>query len=347
MSTSTRRDDRAEPDDEPSSSRIDVVNVGGGAAGESAASAMVSLRRELAKIHQQAAAVERSLEEQRRDRSEALDRSERAIERAIQLETQLAAVEAEATSVRKMHEGSLVELRSVRAERDDLSRAIAEAKSATAELIAQATAQTRQAKDEAASARKAAEIAEQDAALVGDQATRVRAEAAKLRDEADAARIELTRARDELASAHDEAVQLREELAKARSEATKAGEDLTKARAESARAREDLARAREDSARDRTAAERVGRELEGALASSALMEQRATTASRAHAALEQSVRRLREEIASAFARVGQPSPPPPLPASPILSIAPEMMESVPPEAPSTPPAVEQVKPAKD
>jgi chromosome segregation ATPase len=130
---SMRRDDRAEPDDQPSNSRIDVVNVDGDR-GESASSGLVSLRRELAKLHQQAAAVERSLEDQRRDRSDSIDRLERATERGAQLEARLATADAEVTSLRRMHEASLEELTTMRAERDDLELAVQAAKSSVSEL---------------------------------------------------------------------------------------------------------------------------------------------------------------------------------------------------------------------
>jgi hypothetical protein len=73
------------------------------------------------------------------------------------------------------------------------------------------------------------------------------------------------------------------------------------------------------------------------LRSAAQAEQRATATATAHAALEQSVRRLREEIAGAFARVGHAAPPP-LPRSNIVSIPPEMVMSLPPDAMSIPPA---------
>lgn len=420
---STRRDDRAEPDDdEVTSSRIDVVNVGGGgASGDSAASAMVTLRRELAKLHQQAAAVEKSLEDQRRDRSDALDRSERATERALQLEARVAGLEAEALGLRKMHEATTRELQTVRAERDDLELAVDAAKTATAEVgrlkeeierlragaddSARASAELAKAKTEIEKARKAAEIAEQDALLVGEQATRVREEAAKLRADADAMRAELTTAREETKKAredaetartdatraleeaknaredantaradvakaledaitgHEEATKLREELGKARNDATRIGDDLSKLRAELARAKEDNTRDRA-TARDRidlmesalddaraatsrlelelevarTNEERLGRELEAALHNAAQAEQRATTTAMSHAALEHSVRRLREEIAGAFARVGHGAPPPPLPNKQIVSIPPEMVQSLPPDAMSIPPA---------
>ena len=98
--TSMRRDDRAEPDDDDvSTGRIDVVNVDGGR-GDTAATGMITLRRELAKLHQQAAAVEKSLEDQRRDRSDSLDRLERATERVLMLEAKVAGYETETTSLR-------------------------------------------------------------------------------------------------------------------------------------------------------------------------------------------------------------------------------------------------------
>src|SRR5262249_2965187 len=58
----SRRDPRADPDDEPSSARVDVVHVDRSAKGDappdSLTNAALTLRRELAKLHQQAAAVE-------------------------------------------------------------------------------------------------------------------------------------------------------------------------------------------------------------------------------------------------------------------------------------------------
>src|SRR4051794_37250580 len=66
-----RRDPRADPDDEPASSRVDVygnerVERSPAPPADSVSNAALTLRRELAKLHQQAAAVERTLEEQRR-----------------------------------------------------------------------------------------------------------------------------------------------------------------------------------------------------------------------------------------------------------------------------------------
>src|SRR5437016_1541019 len=104
-----RRDDRAEPDDDEGTGpsrveRVDVVNVEGTATRDSTTSAVMSLRRELARLTQQATAVERSLEDQRRDRGDALEKLEKATERILQLEARLSAVEAEAGSLRRLNE---------------------------------------------------------------------------------------------------------------------------------------------------------------------------------------------------------------------------------------------------
>lgn len=407
-----RRDDRAEPDDDDvGSSRIDVVNVdggggsrdgGGGSRDNSAAASMVNLRRELAKLHQQAALVEKSLEEQRRDRTDSLDRLERATERAVQLESRLSTVESEAASLRTQHEGTLAELASVRAERDDLARAVESAKSATAELgrlrdeverlrataseaartgaelskareeIARVVAEANKAKSDAEKAREAIKIAEGDAALVGDQASKIREEAAKIRAEADQARDDLKSARDEVSKARGEATtakveadKVRQELATARSATTSAREDVAKVTEDLRKTREDLARAKEDNQRDRATArdridlleraledaratslrteadlekaraseERTARQLEAALSAAAEAESRAMATATAHAALENSLRRLRDEITGAFARVGH-APPPPLPTAKqqIYSLPPDMVESLPPDS---------------
>ncbi|MEA2748425.1 MAG: hypothetical protein QOI41_2568 [Myxococcales bacterium] len=422
--TSMRRDDRAEPDDDDvSTGRIDVVNVDGGRA-DSAATGMITLRRELAKLHQQAAAVEKSLEDQRRDRSDSLDRLERATERVMMLEAKLAGFETETSSLRNMHEASLADLQTVRAERDDLARAVEAAKSATSELgrlkdevvelrkkadeaagaggalakqkeaTAQALAEAAQARAEAEKWRRALDVAEGDAAMVGDQASKIRAEATQIRADADKAREEIVKARAELeteradaAKARDGLLKARDEAAKARDELAKKSAEVAKAHAESAKKSEEaaktaeelakvageLTRAKEDNLRDRATArdridlmesalddaraantrtesqleaareneERLGRQLEAALARATRAESQASAMTTAHAALDNSVRRLREEVAAAFARVvqdGAPHGAPPAAAeSPIFSIPPEMVESVPPDPSSPPP----------
>ena len=112
---SIRRDDRAEPDDDAnphSTPRIDVVNVDGPGTGQGVpspvpsaprsevAQGITSLRAQLKSLNDQAAAVEKSLDDQRRERSEALDRLERATERCISLEAKVTALEAEAAELR-------------------------------------------------------------------------------------------------------------------------------------------------------------------------------------------------------------------------------------------------------
>ncbi len=276
-----RRDDRAEPDDDAgvSSSRIDVVNVdsgrGDGRGGDNAASGMIALRRELAKLHQQAAAVEKSLEDQRRDRSDSLDRLERATERVLLLEGRLAAAEAEADSLRNMREASLAELRTVRAERDDLALAVEAAKNATADVgklrdevnqlraaaaeaastggeLAKARAEIETAKRDAEKARadaekakRALDVAEGDAAMVGEQASKIRAEAAEVRASFERTREELAKAQADLAKARAEFTQSREdsdELTTMRQELASVREELATARQELATTREELAK---------------------------------------------------------------------------------------------------------
>src|SRR5438045_6297646 len=63
----TRRDPRADPDDDDAPApRVDVVNID---RPDGLASAANSLRRDLARLSQQAAVVERTLEDQRRQQS--------------------------------------------------------------------------------------------------------------------------------------------------------------------------------------------------------------------------------------------------------------------------------------
>lgn len=132
-----RRDSRVDPDDKPSAPRIDVVHVesraGREAAEAAAGAAMMTLRRELARLTQQASAVEQTLEDQRRERDDAVERLARATERATSIEERLAALEDEARSLRRMHEAAVAELRSVRVERD---AAESEVEALRAELVA-------------------------------------------------------------------------------------------------------------------------------------------------------------------------------------------------------------------
>lgn len=127
-----RIDPRADPDDDtpaaslrpPSSQRIDVVNIE--RTGDSISAVANTMRRELAKLHQQASAFERTLEDQRRERAEALDRAERATEHALSLEVRIARIEQENQQLRRMHETALDDLQKMRSERDDLASADAE-----------------------------------------------------------------------------------------------------------------------------------------------------------------------------------------------------------------------------
>ncbi|MCL2724285.1 MAG: hypothetical protein FWD69_07600 [Polyangiaceae bacterium] len=123
-----RRDDRQEPDDDPgvSSSRIEVVSIDRGSR-DGTANAVVALRRELSRLTQQAVAVEKSLDEQRRDRSDAIDRLDRATEHALMLEGRLMGVEAEAQSLRRANESMAADLRKARNAREELAIRLEEA----------------------------------------------------------------------------------------------------------------------------------------------------------------------------------------------------------------------------
>jgi hypothetical protein len=178
-----RRDDRVEPDDDASSSRVEVVNVDGGSR-DVAASGMGSLKRELAKLHQQAAAVEKSLEDQRRDRSDALDRLERATERVTFLEARHSAFEAETALLKRTIGGSLAELQTVRDERDDLARAVAAAKISVADA-GKLREEIRQLRESAVQARDAdAELAKarEESSRAVEAAAQAKAEAAKAQE---------------------------------------------------------------------------------------------------------------------------------------------------------------------
>jgi chromosome segregation ATPase len=141
-SMTPRRDPRADPDDDidgtaavirpPSSQRIDVVNMD--RTGDSISAVANTMRRELAKLHQQASAFERTLEDQRQERAEALDRAEKATEHALSLEARIARIEQENQQLRRMHETALDDLEKMRGERDDLSRAALGAKQSTEDI---------------------------------------------------------------------------------------------------------------------------------------------------------------------------------------------------------------------
>lgn len=300
-----RRDERADPDDDElvPAPRVDVVNVDGGSRDgtvggtrDSAAAGVINLRRELAKLHQQAAAVEKSLDDQRRDRSEADNRVARATERALFLEGRLTAMEAEADAARDMRDESLAELQTVRAERDDLSRAVEAAKVATREL-GDLKSELARLREEATHSARLREEATQAARSDGKELTRVQEELAHAAAEAKIARAETERAREAVKIAEqdaalvgDQASKIREEAArtrveadtlragadKIRAEAAQVREELERSNAELAKSREELARAREDNTRDRATArdkiDLIERALDDARATSARTE---------------------------------------------------------------------------
>jgi len=371
---SSRRDDRAEPDDNPSG-RVEVVNVDS-ARGEGAANSMGSLRVQLAKLHQQAAAVERSLEEQRRDRNDAVERLDRA--------------EAEILSLKRVNEATVAELQRVRAERDDLSLAVEAAKAATADVVRiKEDAEDQRARaDEGArtiakletdlvevkkrqfqESLRATDKAHELEALKG-KVSKADAETAKARDEAeraggdlesartlaDRARTDADEAKAEAARARTDADEAKAEAARARTDADEAKRASDETSAALAKAREDLAKARDDNLRDRATArdhideiertledartatsraeaatelanaerdaavrraeaeraeargvaERSAQDLTAALAAAADATERARAATLARTAMEEAVRRMRDDIAAAFARVDVP-----------------------------------------
>src|SRR5688572_26752064 len=103
-----RRDPRADDEEgTPSSQRVDVVNME--RAADPISAVANAMRRELAKLHHQAAAFERTVDEQRRERTDALDRAERAVEHALQVEARMGRLEADTQALRQRHEVALSE----------------------------------------------------------------------------------------------------------------------------------------------------------------------------------------------------------------------------------------------
>ncbi|MDB4944638.1 MAG: hypothetical protein JWP97_4172 [Labilithrix sp.] len=377
-----RRDDRAEPEDDDapqSSARIDVVNVDGPGTGSGitappspahpaapagpprseVAQGIVSLKQQLARLNEQAAAVERSLDDQRRDRSEALDRLERVTERCIGLETKLAAYELQIQDLEKTHSGALADLQALRGERDDLKARASEAALLRAEnrdlhdsleTSMRAAAALEEELDEAKKRQyqDAVKVTELGAELVAVRARLDRASAGAQR----AAELEKS-----LAGARDEAKQTREEVSTLRRELAVAKEDNAKDRA-TARDRIDLLERALDDARaastrteaaleaSRVNEDTMARQLEAAMQRAAEARERAAAAQSAQQALEQNVRRLREAIGKAFAKIGHGTDKPPVPMSSgrrtssepspddgePISLPPDFMASVPPSA---------------
>ena len=357
-----RRDDRAEPDDdEPSTgaSRVDVVSVES-VRGDTASSGLVALRRELAKLNQQAAAVEKSFEDQRRERAESLERLEKERLHAIALETRVASAEAESVLLKKAHqleinelraahETSLAELRKAREDRAAIEKSAEAAKVAASEIRA------RTEKEEAAARASSDEAAKRASELLklGVELARVKEEHARdrttareriavLERAADEASAVSQRAQAELSTSRETEVRLSGEAQTARqsaerlvaqAEAAKQNGELLMAQCEAARQNEERLKAQCEAARQNE--ERLGRQLEVALARAAEAESQALTISLTHASLEASLRTLRDEITAAFARVGsEAAAAAAISSSRLLPITPDLTASVEQVAPA-------------
>ncbi|MFO0736777.1 MAG: hypothetical protein U0270_12910 [Labilithrix sp.] len=426
-----RRDPRADPDDEPISERVDVVTMDRGSGGgdrsstiDSLTNAALTLRRELAKLHQQAAAVERTIEDQRRERSDAIERAEIVNARVTELEQRAESAEAEVANLKKLHD-------QVKAERDDLARSLDQAK-ATAEDLQRAReelATMRREKEEIVRAaatfeNELGEIRKREQ-LGAQKATDTEAELQAVRERFERTSAELLSAREEVTAARAETVKFRQEaseaaeiaaqkLSESEHERLAAKEQisrleqtlaegkiiqdkvlsldaaLTNARMELVNGRSEIGRLERDledvrQARDvateralmaekdrddaRKEIERLQPALEAANQSAANASARATAADRARVASEESVRALRDEITTAFARWRSATPsvaPPPnsvapptraVPLSEIgqipgtaplpreVSGAPEPMKVTPSSAQTAPPSAHVPVPA--
>ena len=360
--SAARRDPRADPDDdEDEGQRVDVVVERSGrssvAPEDTLSNAALILRRELAKLHQQAAAVERTIEDQRRERSDALERIEYANTRATELQQKIADAEQEVGNLRRLHATTLEDLDKVRAERDKLAGAsdeLARQKSET-ETLREAHEDALRAaskfeaeiaeirKREQAGAQKATD-AEGELTKLRERVERTSAELTQAREETTQVRGENTRLKAEVSDAHDsgarvreeadrertaaktEAERLQRELAEARSAAAQVAVvegDLAASKRETGDARNEIARLEREleatrHARDvaieratmaeketegvRKDAERLQRELVEASAATGRAEAKAASSDRARVLVEDSVRQLRDEVTTAFAR---------------------------------------------
>lgn len=265
-----RHDPRADPDDEPNASRIDVVEVERGNPGDILSSAANNLRRELAKLHQQAAAVERTLEDHRRERTEAIDKLQRSAEATMELEDRLAQAEAEINSLRRLQEVTLGDLHAARSERDDLQRAVEAAKTSLDDLGKLKTdlEEVRRSRDAAErnAATKDSELAEIRKRQQADSLERSDTEA-----ELEGVRAMLERAKAELVQAREAEEKLQKERDLAKEDASKAHEASQKVRSDADAEREsarellaDLERRAEDAAAVREKVSAAERDLVGA-----------------------------------------------------------------------------------
>lgn len=318
-----RRDDRAEPDDSEPVERVDVVppsSPGG--------NVLVHLRRELAKLSQQAAAVERSIEQQSRDREETADKLDRANERIILLEARLGSAESEAHSMRRLHETALEELNKIRDERDALAKDADVAKAASEELartkaeVERLRVQTEDAsKSIAALEGQLAEVRKkqfQEALRVTDkesevidlrqQVERAEAERAEAKKEVDRLKADAAKARFEAVEAREAAAKLREEVSRVQADASArveaAEQAVAKERAEREEAlaplRKDLEAAQTAEADVRAVNARLKRELEAASAEREAAENRGTRLEGELAELKLDHERMRRELDEAL-----------------------------------------------
>lgn len=324
----TRRDPRADPDDEPMSARIDVVHVDRtrpdpAMTVDALTNAALTLRRELARLHQQAAAVERTIEDQRRERNDALERIEAANARVAELERKLAQADAELNNLRRLHDTALEELQKVRSERDDLALAIDGARAASEEMarLRAEIDELRAARDEAqrASSKYEAELAEirkreqagaakisdteAEVASLQERLERTTAELAQARDEAAQAKTEVVRLRQEASAANEAAVQAREEAERERKAAKEQIERLERSLGEARTLEErlaalesDLAKARGEATAAKSDLQRLERDLEAARHARDVNLERATMAERETETLRKDVARLQREL---------------------------------------------------
>lgn len=290
-----KRDPRSDPDDEhsaslaPSSQRVDVVHMD--RTGDSISAVANTMRRELAKLHQQASAFERTLEDQRRERTEALDRAERATEHALSLEARIARIETESQQLRKMHEQALQDLQKMRAERDDLARAVESTKHSTEEMA--------RLKTELASASKAREE-------IARSAAELETELAEVRKREHQAAAKGTDKDAEIAALREKVDRLTAELASATADAAKAQSEIVKVRQERDDAALDATKTKEKAERDRMAADAERDRLEKQLASARSAEeelvrvrQELATAEKAALEASQETARLAREVDAA------------------------------------------------
>jgi len=337
---SMRRDPRADPDDEPISARVDVVTVDRTVPRDRTSSgnievtsvdaltnAALTLRRELAKLHQQAAAVERTIDDQRRERGEWLERVDSANARAEDLTHKLELAETEIANVRRLHDAALEDLQTVRSERDDLARAIDAAKSAADDLArlrieletlrkahedaarAASTAEgqlTEIRKREEAEAQKTSDTEREQSAL-RERLERANAELAQSRDEAAQNKTEVTRLRQEAADAADAAAKKQNELERERSSAKEEIERLERSLAEARGVAEkvgalekDLSTARVEAAEARTEITRLERDVEAARHARDVSLERAVMAERETQGVRQELERLQRELEAAM-----------------------------------------------